>query len=80
MMILKLIKMKTELNVLSKLIHFSKCCLISDHLYDKILLSCIFYKKKIYINYHFRFVNCCPIFLYHSLFFFSVISFYDTGK
>lgn len=79
MLILKLMMVKTELNVFSKLIHFFTC-LISYHLYDKILLYCLFYEKKIYINYHVRFVNCFPIFLYHSLFFLSETSFYDPGK
>ena len=79
MVIPKFIMVKIEFNVFSRLIHFSKCCLVSHYLYNENLLYCIFYEKKKYINFYFRFVNCHPLFLYHSfLLFLTETSFYDT--
>lgn len=78
MTIPKLIMVEITLNVFSKLIHFLMCCLISYHLYNKNILYCIFYEKKIHINYYLRFVSFSS-FLYQScLLFLAETSFYDT--
>lgn len=79
MVIPKLIMVRIELLMFLASWYIFLRCLISYHLYHKKLLYCVFYEKKIYINYYFRFVNYCAFFLYHGfLFLLSETSSYDT--